>query len=764
MKKLYPGFIFIPSSGAVSRLRHYSSGRRGNPLRWLVLVFAMISVSAPFSSLGQKLQMSYSYFNLSRNNGGGTLQTGDTIEIHALAQVNATVKSFYYMDTVPTGTSYISNSMKLMTNEGIIFSGGGPFTDLTNDDRGVYNAGVKGIRVNLGTGYSNAQSGVGFGVTTGGGTVNPGSIPKFYGNTLFVLAYKLVVTAAYGDTIFPHGTYYFDTSSSGTKTSFHFAYPGIKVVQNQGLCVNALGASFSAESSFGSGNTQNRAAGAIVPGYTKINIGLNAPQDNYFSIVNNTSANGTTNNSGPYVPTINTNRVFSGYWDIIGDHTGAANTATGNLPAAAGKTGGYMLCVNAAYTTGEAYRDTIKNVCPNTYYEFSAWVRNICGYCGIDSNSNAEYKPGVLPNLTYAINDIDYYSTGNLPHDTIWHKRGFLYLTGPTETQFRITIKNNAAGGGGNDWVLDDIDLATCYPDLVNNPKDTATSCVGVSMTLSDTVKSYFNNYTNYCWQHSTDGINWTSTGNCGSKVPTLVNGDWQYTVDTTFKPVAADSGTYFRLIVATTSGNINNAQCAIGNSQRIFLKVFNVNCTLLNTQIVNFAGNVAAGKASLYWTADNEANLKEYQVEKSLDGVNFSLGGTVTAMNDPGNLGYTFLDPSPVATVEYYRLKMVSSTNTASQYSKIIALYNEAAAFNVSAVNPVTSNLKLGIFLPEDGSVTFHLFDVFGNRVSQKTLMLNKGNSNLVLDDMARLPVGIYFLGTTFKGHMIQNKLFKAN
>src|ERR1019366_5617379 len=211
--------------------------------------------------------------------------------------------------------------------------------------------------------------------------------------------------------------------------------------------------------------TQNRALSAIVPGYTKINIGLNAPQDNYFSIVNNSSADGTTNNAGPYQPTSNTHRVFSGYWDIIGDHTGAVNTAKGNLAVVPGTNGGYMLVVNAAYTTGEAYRDTIKNVCPNTYYEFSAWIRNICGYCGIDSNSNATYKPGVLPNLAYSINDIDYYTTGNITHDTIWEKHGFLYLTGPAETQFRITIKNDAAGGGGNDWVLDDINLATCYPN-----------------------------------------------------------------------------------------------------------------------------------------------------------------------------------------------------------------------------------------------------------------------------------------------------------
>ena len=357
------------------------------------------------------------------------------------------------------------------------------------------------------------------------------------------------------------------------------------------MCNNFSSATFTAESSFGSGNIQNRVTPAIVPGYSKVNLALNNPQDNYYSIANNTSADGTTNNAGPYKPTTNNSRVFGGFWDIIGDHTGAANTSTGNLPIAAGQPGGYMLVVNAAFTTGEVYRDTIKNVCPNTYYEFSAWVRNICGVCGIDQNSSATYTPGVLPNLSYTINDVDYYTTGNMPHDTIWEKRGFIYKTGPTETQFRITIKNNAAGGGGNDWVLDDIKLATCYPNLINSPKDTATSCARCSLSLSDTVKSYFNNYTNYCWEKSLDGVNWVGTGVCSSKVPTLVNGEWVYTVDTTFTPVAADSGTFYRLKVATTAGNLNNALCSVSNSQKIFVKIFNVNCALLNNLLLDFTG-----------------------------------------------------------------------------------------------------------------------------------------------------------------------------
>lgn len=766
MKKIYSGafnsYVLPVIKPFISRFFSY----RNKLLMGFFFLFCSLQLIIPLNSFSQKLELSYSYFNLTRNNGGGTLEQGDTIEIHALAKVNATVNNLYYIDTIPLGTQFVSGSLKLMTNEGVSFPGSGPYTDASNDDQGVYDNLIAAVRINIkgnGTGFTNAMSGANLGLITGGGkVVNGTTLPKFYGNTLFIVTYKLRVTANNGDTIHPTGNYYFDTS--GTTKSYRFNYSGIKVIQNQALCNNFSSATFTAESSFGSGNIQNRALAAIVPGYVKVNLDVNNPQDNYYSIANNTSANGTTNNAGPYKPTTNNARVFGGFWDIIGDHTGAANTATGNLPVVTGQPGGYMLVVNAAFTTGEVYRDTIKNVCPNTYYEFSGWVRNICGVCGIDQNSAATYTPGVLPNLSYTINDIDYYTTGNMTHNTIWEKRGFLYKTGPAETQFRITIKNNAAGGGGNDWVLDDIKLATCYPNLINSPKDTASSCAGVPLSLSDTVKSYFNNYTNYCWEKSIDGINWLSTGNCSSKIPVLVNGEWVYAVDTTFIPVKADSGTYYRLRVATTASNLSNPSCSVGNSQKIFVKVFNVNCTLLNTQLLNFSGNIINNNTVLHWTSESEINLKQYEVEKSLDGINFSRTGIVATMNDINGAEYSFNDPDPITTVEYYRLKLDGLSNNDNKYSKIIALYNKNASFKVTVINPFKINLKVDLFLPDDGNIILNLYDVFGKIVSKKNLQLSKGTSTIILDNVERLPAGMYILRTIFNNKIIQNKLFKVD
>jgi hypothetical protein len=724
---------------------------------FLVPLFFVTSVTA------QKLEFSYSYINLSRNNGGGTLEQGDTIEVHALVKVNATTSNFYYIDTIRTGTQYINNSARLLTNEGILFRG--TYTDTPLDDKGLYDitGGIPRVRVNLGAGATNPNSGsINFGLNTGGGTVTPGTVPKFYGATLFIVAYRLLVTANFGDTIHLTGNYYIDTS--GIKKTFRFNYAGIKIIKNQALCNNFSSTSFTADSSFKAGTTQNRLLPAVVPGYIKVNMGLNAPLDNYYAIANNTSSNATTNNSGPYVPTANSDRVFNGFWDIIGDHTGAIDPVAGNPPTPSGQSGGYMLVVNAAYPTGEAYLDTIKNVCPNTYYEFSAWIRNICGKCSADSNSVQNYTPGVLPNLSYTVNDIDYFTTGSIIYNKSWVKRGFIYKTGPSETQFRIAIKNNAAGGGGNDWVLDDIKLATCYPNLVMNPGDTTTSCKGLPVTLSDTVKSYFNNYVNWCWEKSSDGITWAGTGVCGTKVPALVNGLWVYVVDTAFTAVAADSGKYYRLKVATTFSNLSNSSCAVNNSQKVFLKIYNIQCIVLDARLLGFYGNIINNKALLKWASQNEENLEEYEVQKSKDGITFTKAGTVRAINDINGAGYSFIDPENITSLSYYRLKLIGPSKNSESYSKVIILYNRNAPFKISVANPFKTNLKIEVFLPEDGIVQCTLYDLFGKPVSRKSLRPGRGNSQAVLDDVSSLPPGMYILITSFNNTVLQTKLIKVN
>ncbi|HSC38171.1 MAG TPA: T9SS type A sorting domain-containing protein, partial [Chitinophagaceae bacterium] len=208
--------------------------------------------------------------------------------------------------------------------------------------------------------------------------------------------------------------------------------------------------------SFGSGTTLNRAAASgNVSGFSFVALSASGPLDGEYAIVNNTSPTGY---SG-FTPA-GSDKVFT-VWDVIGDHTGSA-TGAGNPPAAPGTNKGYMLNVNATFAPAVVFNTTVSGLLTNSNYTLSFWVRNICGYCGNDPvTGNPNGTVGVKPNLAFDIGANNYFSTGNIGYTGLWVKQSFTFNTGAASS-LSFTLKNNAPGGGANDWVLDDLSITQC--------------------------------------------------------------------------------------------------------------------------------------------------------------------------------------------------------------------------------------------------------------------------------------------------------------
>lgn len=107
--------------------------------------------------------------------------------------------------------------------------------------------------------------------------------------------------------------------------------------------------------------------------------------------------------------------------------------------------------------------------------------------------------------------------------------------------------------------------------------------------------------------------------------------------------------------------------------------------------------------------------------------------------------------------------MKIITQTNRI-KFSKIISLYNRNNLLKVSASNPFKTNLKVDIFLPKDGNVELKLYDLFGKIVAIKSIRLNKGNSQVVLDNVNLLAAGVYILRTSSGNIAVQNKFFKTD
>ena len=76
----------------------------------------------------------------------------------------------------------------------------------------------------------------------------------------------------------------------------------------------------------------------------------------------------------------------------------------------------------------------------------------------------------------------------------------------------------------------------------------------------------------------------------------------------------------------------------------------------------------------TVQWKVANEINIKNYEVEKSVDGINFTkVNTTLSAGSFAGNYLYKWLDESAVAGDNYYRIKS-NGINEKFSYSEAVA------------------------------------------------------------------------------------------
>jgi hypothetical protein len=767
------------------------------------LMALLLARGLAFSQATALMKFGNSYVNISKKAVGGPVEPGDTLEIRTNFYVNKVYNGagmmyrVRYFDNLPANTAILPNStLNLITNEGLVVSS---YTQATTDDAGSFVQTPSlptdyQIRINMG-GYGGLPPGVPSGADpmtvtdyTGATNLKGGSsVPLFSSGSIITTAFRVVVTGGYGSTItLGAGKIVYKKTSNGSDTALNATQYQILISKPSTLCSSSTSTNFAAEwgGTFYHGSTHDRSAAPSfsIPGYTYLNPSgtTTSINDGYYAIVNNTSPNSSTYPNANRQPNCSaspstgiyacSNREFGGFWYIGGDHTGSS-TAAGNTPPALGTDAGYMLLVNADLATSEAYHQVITGLCPNTYYQFSCWVKNVCPNCGIDMNGNATYKPGVLPNLTLVVDGIDRISTGQL--DTVgWQQRGFVLLTGATQTSITISIRNNAPGGGGNDWALDDITLATCPPDLLLTPNKPDTLCQGADDTVRFKISSYVDNYTQWAMQKSLDnGATWVSAGidtlgraASGSVVPVQdpLSGLYIDTVTRYYRIAATDTRIIYRIIVASTVANLTTNGCFYTTTQPKL--VVGVNCMIaLPTTLLSFRGQVRNTLGNLQWTSASEVNGLTYTVQRSDDGKYFQSLVTLPGIAGDGRgATYSFIDPNPVTTATYYRVVM--NGNAASRVSNLVLLSNTDIHLEVrSALNPFIDHISVEMTVPAEGRATLSLSDMYGRFVRREQVQVNQGLNLLNVYGLGALPAGTYVMQIQAGDQLISKKLVKV-
>jgi gliding motility-associated-like protein len=233
-------------------------------------------------------------------------------------------------------------------------------------------------------------------------------------------------------------------------------------------------------------------------------------------------------NDGFYAITPTTSNCFGNVWTTVStDHTG---------------NGGNFMLVNASYTPGDFFVRSVSDLCPNTTYEFAAWIMNVMMPLS-----------SIRPNITFRIESpsgvvLQQFQTGDISIVGQWTQYGFFFTTPPDNASVVLRMTNNAPGGYGNDLALDDITFRPCGPTVqasIDGNDDTVDVCVDdlFSYTFNAAISSGYQ-LPAYQWQVSTDkGANWKDISGATSltyhRLPTAAAGIYSYRLTVTDARVA---------------------------------------------------------------------------------------------------------------------------------------------------------------------------------------------------------------------------------
>jgi hypothetical protein len=199
---------------------------------------------------------------------------------------------------------------------------------------------------------------------------------------------------------------------------------------------------------------------------------------------------------------------------------------------------------------------------------------------------------------------------------------------------------------------------------------------------------------------------------------------------------------------IQTTNNNINcgngkndcSAPVVYGPSTLNFAGVSS--SAVLPVKLSAFNVTLVAAQVNIEWTTDMEANASRYEIERSIDGINWNKIGTVTAKGNSSIVTkYSYSDMLKNGGNVSYRLKMIDLDETFS-YSLIRTIKTTSTVEMNVFPNPATNYIVISA--KDNNKKNIQLLNINGQIVKQTS---GSGSVTLSVND---LKGGYYFVKVT--------------
>ena len=170
--------------------------------------------------------------------------------------------------------------------------------------------------------------------------------------------------------------------------------------------------------------------------------------------------------------------------------------------------------------------------------------------------------------------------------------------------------------------------------------------------------------------------------------------------------------------------------------------------CYLLPIELISFTGWYNGYENELHWKTATEINSDHFEVQKSINGIDFIEIGSVDAAGmSTSELNYLFFDDNSYSGINYYRLKLVDIDGV-FEYSNTIVIRVDTDGIPAFVIypNPVNDILFCSVNSTQNKTVVIEITDLLGKTILTNIHDLFTGQNTIQIN-VAHLTPATYFI-----------------
>ena len=274
------------------------------------------------------------------------------------------------------------------------------------------------------------------------------------------------------------------------------------------------------------------------------------------------------------------------------------------------------------------------------------------------------------------------------------------------------------------------------------NPRTTfGTTGTGALMTIKDiSACEYWDLNDNGAGINAVVGLQYSASSPCNSNgyitdPSTLAVVHWS---GSTWENKGAAAGATFTNMTAVTSSTFSPFTIGTTNA-------------MLNPLPVSFTDVKAfenGAGVKIEWTNSTESDMSAYVIERSADGVNFAaIGQTAPRSNQFDKVSYSYVDLTPLAGTNFYRVKAIELTGK-NVFTKSLRVDIGRSPNGISLYpNPVHGSAITVGFTAQKGQYSLNVLNTAGQVVYRQALNHTGGTVSQAVSLPASLKAGMYNL-----------------